>query len=145
MEPRDQLVMLNGLRFHYREWGQPGAPPLVLLHGFGAHARLWDTFARAVVEDFHIFALDQRGHGETDWAPAFSLDELVEDLAHFVDGLQFASVTLLGHSMGGGVAWQYAAQPPARVQRLVDLAAPLLPADPADSPSAAPPRLLDDQ
>src|SRR6188768_2119024 len=55
MEPRDQLVMLNGLRFHYREWGRPDAPPLVLLHGFGAHSRLWDTFARAAVEDFHIF------------------------------------------------------------------------------------------
>lgn len=119
MEPRDQLVMLNGLRFHYREWGRPDAPPLVLLHGFGAHARLWDPFARAVAGDFHIFALDQRGHGETAWADEYSADLMIGDLAAFVRALRLDHFALVGHSMGGRNAYGYAARHQEALTRLV--------------------------
>ena len=119
MEPRDQLVMLNGLRFHYREWGRPGAPPLVLLHGFGAHSRLWDLFARALVEHYHIFALDQRGHGETAWADEYSAELMIADLAAFVRALRLERFALIGHSMGGRNAYGYAAQHQQSLTRLV--------------------------
>jgi pimeloyl-ACP methyl ester carboxylesterase len=130
MEPRDQLVILNGLRFHYREWGQPDAPPLVLLHGFSAHSRLWDTFARAVVEHFHIFALDQRGHGETAWADEYSVDLMIADLAAFVRALRLDRFALIGHSMGGRNAYGYAAQYQETLTQLVlvDIA-PEIPAE----------------
>ena len=130
MEPRDQLVMLHGLRFHYREWGRPGAPPLVLLHGFGAHARLWDTFARAVAGDYRIFALDQRGHGETAWADAYSVDLMIADLVAFVRALRLDRFALVGHSMGGRNAYGYAAQHQETLTQLVlvDIA-PEIPAE----------------
>ncbi len=119
MEPHDQLVMLNGLRFHYREWGRPDAPPLVLLHGFSAHSRLWDTFARALVEQYHIFALDQRGHGETAWADAYSVDLMIADLDAFVRALGLDRFALIGHSMGGRNAYGYAAQHQEQLTQLV--------------------------
>lgn len=119
MEPHDQLVMLQGLRFHYREWGRPGAPPLVLLHGFGAHSRLWDTFARAVAGDYHVFALDQRGHGETAWADTYSVELMIADLVAFVRALRLDRFTLIGHSMGGRNAYGYAAQHQETLTQLV--------------------------
>ena len=130
MEPRDQLVMLHGLRFHYREWGRPDAPPLVLLHGFGAHARLWDTFARSVAEQYHVFALDQRGHGETAWADEYSVELMIADLVAFVRALRLDRFALVGHSMGGRNAYGYAARHQETLTRLVlvDIA-PEIPAE----------------
>jgi pimeloyl-ACP methyl ester carboxylesterase len=58
---RDETVELNGLRFHYRDWGNTGAQPLACLHGFTSHARSWDTFATAMRDRYRVLALDQRG------------------------------------------------------------------------------------
>lgn len=60
----DETTALNGLHFHYREWGDRAAPPLALLHGFTGNARHWDTFAQTVAARYRVLALDQRGHGE---------------------------------------------------------------------------------
>jgi predicted alpha/beta-fold hydrolase len=67
----DELIEMRGLRFHYRDWRpkRAGAPTLVLLHGFTGHARSWDAFADAMTDRYRVLALDQRGHGETAWAP----------------------------------------------------------------------------
>ncbi len=119
MEPQDQLVMLNGLRFHYRAWGAPDAPPLVLLHGYTSHARAWDTFARALAPHFRLYALDQRGHGETGWADDYSTERMVEDVAAFVRALRLDRFDLLGLSMGGRNAYGYAAQHQETLKRLV--------------------------
>src|SRR5438067_11391258 len=87
---RDETLMLNGLRFHYRGWGSPEAPPLVLLHGFTGNARHWDTLARAMADRCRVLALDQRGHGETDWAPDgdYMADRVHEDFAAFVEAVE---------------------------------------------------------
>lgn len=119
MEPRDQLVMLNGLRFHYRDWGEAEAPPLVLLHGYTSHARSWDTFARAMAEHFRVYALDQRGHGETGWTDDYSSERMVEDVGAFANALRLEKFDLLGLSMGGRNAYGYAARHPDRLTRLV--------------------------
>ena len=119
MEPQDQLVMLNGLRFHYREWRRPDAPPLILLHGYTSHARAWDTFARALAPHFHIYALDQRGHGETGWTDDYSSERMVEDVAAFVRALRLDRFDLLGLSMGGRNAYGYAARHQETLKRLV--------------------------
>lgn len=117
--PEDRYALLRGLRFRYREWPNPGKPPLVLLHGFTSHARSWDTFARAVQPGFHVYALDQRGHGETDWADEFSAEAMVEDVRAFVGCLGLGRFALLGLSMGGRNAYLYAARYRAEVERLV--------------------------
>jgi pimeloyl-ACP methyl ester carboxylesterase len=119
----DAFVNLNGLRFHYRDWPgpRPDAPVLVLLHGFTGHARSWDSFAEAMSRDYRVLALDQRGHGETEWAPPdrYGVDDQVADLAAFVAALGLERFTLLGLSMGGRNAIHYAGERPAALERLV--------------------------
>lgn len=119
--PADHALTLNGLRFNYREWPNPGAPALVLLHGFTGHARTWDTFASAMQPTYHVYALDQRGHGDTEWAKDGDYDgqRMVEDLAAFVAALGLESFTLLGLSMGGRCAFSYAGGQPKELSKLV--------------------------
>jgi pimeloyl-ACP methyl ester carboxylesterase len=116
---QDKTVTLNGLRFHYLDWGTPGAQALVLLHGFTSHAHSWDTFAEAMRAQYRVLALDQRGHGETEWATDYHALRRVEDLEAFVAALDLDRFALLGLSMGGRCAYQYAARNPERVERLV--------------------------
>lgn len=116
---RDKLVMLNGLRFHYRDWGNESAPPLVLLHGYTSHARSWDTFARDVSNHFRVYALDQRGHGETGWTDDYSAERMIEDVGAFARALRLTQFDLLGLSMGGRNAYGYAAQHQETLKRLV--------------------------
>ena len=119
VEVQDKTVTLNGLRFHYRDWDNPGAQPLVLLHGFTSHARGWDTVARAMRDRFRVLALDQRGHGETEWAADYAPERMVEDIDAFVRELGLRRFALLGLSMGGRNAYTYTALHPEEVERLV--------------------------
>lgn len=118
-DPQDRLAILNGLRFHYRDWGREDAPPLVLLHGYASHARTWDTFARALSPHFRIFALDQRGHGESAWTDDYSAERMIEDVAAFARALRLTTFDLLGLSMGGRNAYGYAARHQETLKRLV--------------------------
>jgi pimeloyl-ACP methyl ester carboxylesterase len=118
-QPLDRLVMLRGLRFHYLEWGNAAAPPLVLLHGYTSHAHSWDTFSRDLSEHFHIYALDQRGHGETAWTDDYSAERMIEDVDAFAKALRLSKFDLLGLSMGGRNAYGYAARQLDTLKRLV--------------------------
>lgn len=116
---RDEYALLNGLRFHYRDWGDAHARPLVLLHGYTGHARSWDSFASEMAKDYRVLALDQRGHGESAWADDYSPEAMVSDVAAFVSALRLREFDLLGLSMGGRNAYHYAATQPAGLARLV--------------------------
>jgi pimeloyl-ACP methyl ester carboxylesterase len=113
-------VEIGGLRFHYTDWGGDG-PPLVMLHGLSGHARTWDDTAAALSGRYRVLALDQRGHGDTDWAPEYGFAPMVQDLLGFLDALDLREVTLMGLSMGGIVSFVFAAAHPERVSRLVVL------------------------
>jgi pimeloyl-ACP methyl ester carboxylesterase len=118
---RARSVQVNGLTLQYAEWGPPEARPVVLLHGITGHARVWDTLAQALERDFRVLALDQRGHGDSE-APAdadYRVATMATDLAGFADALGLPRFALLGHSMGGRIAIAYAAEQPARVERLI--------------------------
>jgi pimeloyl-ACP methyl ester carboxylesterase len=118
---RDHTVLLHGTRFHYTEWGDSAAAPLILLHGVTGHARTWDDEARALSATWRVLALDQRGHGDSDPAPDgdYTTDTLCNDLAIFIDSLHLRQVSLVALSMGGRVAIAYAGRYPSRVSRLV--------------------------
>jgi pimeloyl-ACP methyl ester carboxylesterase len=119
----DELIEMRGLRFHYRDWPsrRDGAPDLVLLHGFTSHARSWDAFAEAMTDRYRVLALDQRGHGESDWAPAnsYGVADMADDLAAFVGALNISGFSLLGLSMGGMVTIEYAGRRPKELARAV--------------------------
>jgi len=119
----DELIELRGLRLHYRDWPskRAGAPTLVLLHGYTGHARSWDAFAEGMTDRYRVLALDQRGHGESAWAGAgnYAVVEMTEDLVAFAAAQRLSGFTLLGLSMGGMVAIDYAGRRPEALASLV--------------------------
>jgi pimeloyl-ACP methyl ester carboxylesterase len=119
----DELIEMRGLRFHYRDWPstRAGAPDLVLLHGYTGHARSWDAFAEAMTDRYRVLALDQRGHGETGWAAAehYGVEDMADDLEAFVQALGLSRFSLVGLSMGGMVAMEYAGRRPKELAALV--------------------------
>jgi pimeloyl-ACP methyl ester carboxylesterase len=130
VEVQDKTVTLSGLRFHYRDWPNQGARPLVVLHGFTGHARSWDTFAAAMQEKYWVLAPDQRGHGETEWAQDYGPDRMVEDVDAFVRALELPKFVLFGLSMGGRNAYGYASTHPHTLGKLVivDIGPEIVPA-----------------
>lgn len=115
----DHTIELPGVALHYREAGDPGAPALVLLHGLMDDAREWDKIAPMLAERYHVFALDQRGHGESGRPGAYSYELMSDDLKAFADALSLGRFTLIGHSMGGMVAFLFGELWPERLERLV--------------------------
>jgi pimeloyl-ACP methyl ester carboxylesterase len=106
-------LYLNNLRFHYLHWNlDHGDRPIVLLHGLASNARIWELVAPYLAEQgFRIFALDQRGHGLTDKPDSeYSFSAFRSDLLAFLDACQLENPVLVGHSWGGMVALDYAAQ-----------------------------------
>jgi esterase len=119
MQVQDKTITLNGLRFHYRDWGDPSNSPLIVLHGFLGHARMYDPLGQVMSERYRVLALDQRGHGETEWASAYGPDLVFDDVASFVERLGLSQVSILGYSFSGPIGYTYAARYPERVDRLV--------------------------
>lgn len=120
-DSHDRFVKVNGVILHYLEWEGRKEPPMLLLHGATGHAHLWDAFAPAFTDSYRVIALDQRGHGESQWAspPAYRAEDYVADLTEFIDALGLREITLVGHSMGALHATIYAGTYPDRVRRLV--------------------------
>lgn len=123
MEPtHDGFVQLPGLRLHYDAWRGDG-PVVVALHGTSLHGRVWSWLADVLVPGFALVGLDQRGHGDSDVAPAgqYTVDWYARDLAGFIDAMGWSRVSFVGSSLGTRVALQYAAENPQRVDRMVFL------------------------
>ena len=118
--PTSNFITVNGVKLRYLDWGTEGLPPMVCLHGHTGQARIWDEFADAMRGSYHVYALDQRGHGESARAAdGYARDRFVEDLAAFADALGLERFTLSGLSMGGWHSMLYAADNPERVERIV--------------------------
>jgi pimeloyl-ACP methyl ester carboxylesterase len=142
---QDKFIAVNGLQLHYVEWGSPGNPALVLLHGFQSNAHTWDTFSQAMADSYHVLALDQRGHGDTSWAPDgdYAPAASVSDIIGFITALRLAPAVVIGHSMGGRHAAMVAAEHPEKVRKvvIVDTAAEFPPAMRSQQPAPeAPPQ-----
>lgn len=96
------------LRIHFRDWGNPEAPPVIVVHGLRDHSHSFDGLARALADRFRVFALDLRGHGDSETTPYYSFGHFVLDLHNLVRALRIARPVLIGHSMGGEVVAHYA-------------------------------------
>jgi pimeloyl-ACP methyl ester carboxylesterase len=92
---------------------------VVLVHALGETSADWAPVAEALAPEHHVYALDLRGHGASDWPGAYTIEQLTADLAAFIDALGLGRVTLVGHSVGAPPAYLYAARHPERVARLV--------------------------
>src|SRR5256712_9875438 len=129
---RRRFVEIDGLRLSFLEWGIAGCPVICFLHGGSAHAHWFDLVAPAFVDRFHVIALDQRGHGESQWAapPAYATENFSADLLGVIDAFGWRRVALIGHSMGGHNAMSFSAWHPDRVSALVIVdSRPAIPTD----------------
>jgi pimeloyl-ACP methyl ester carboxylesterase len=119
LRPLDRDLLVNGSRLHLLDWGGEGRTPLLLLHGFTGHAHAWDTLSIALQPHFHVYALDQRGHGDSDPADTYGAVAAFDDLGGVVDQLGLTALVLVGLSMGGRNAMYFTAKRPDLVQKLV--------------------------
>ena len=99
-EPTSRFVTVGDLRLHYLDFGGDG-PPLVFSHATGFHAWLWLPYARRFTRRFRVFALDHRGHGESDKpATGYRWEQFGIDFAGFLEALDLDEVRAVGHSKG---------------------------------------------
>ena len=102
MEPESKFIEANGLRFHYLDWGNPDAPDLMMTHGVGLCAQIWNHAARDLSRDYHVMSLDLRGHGDTDKpGVGYTFQQLGEDVALVIQALGLKRPYAVGHSAGG--------------------------------------------
>jgi len=119
--PTSHWYVSQRLRLHYADWGNPDAPPLVLVHGGRDHCRSWDWVAEQLRHDWHVIAPDLRGHGDSQWSPDgnYAIEALVYDLAQLIHQRDRLPVTIVAHSLGGNVALRYTGLYPDNVAKLV--------------------------
>lgn len=117
----EQYIVSSGLRLRFLERGPVSGRPMVLLHGTGDNAHTWDILVPHLTPHFRVIALDQRGHGRSDWAvpPAYRCRDYLQDLTTAIHSLGLEGIILLGHSMGALHASLYAALNPGRVAALI--------------------------
>jgi len=121
MEARSLRVpVADGLELQVLEWSTEGVP-LVLLHGHGNEAHLWDDFVPCIAPHYRVIAVDQRGHGDSDWDPEgrYDTEYMVADLEALTDALGIERFVLVGFSMGGRVSMSFAGLHPERLAGLV--------------------------
>lgn len=119
--PTSRIFFSQRLRLHYVDWGNPDAPPLILLHGGRDHCRNWDWVAERLRHDWHVIAPDLRGHGDSEWSRTgqYNMAGYIYDLAQLVHQQKLAPVTIVSHSLGGNITLRYAGIYPDAVKKLV--------------------------
>ena len=118
--PEDHHTIVGAMRFHYLDWGGNGHP-ILFLHGGGINAHTWDVVCLMLRERYHCIALDQRGHGDSEWSPAidYGVATQVGDVEGFIEKLGLANPVLVGQSMGGLNSIAYAISHSAKMKGLV--------------------------
>ena len=118
---RSRNIVLRQLRFHFLEWGAPDAPPIVLLHGGHQSAHSWDLVSLHLAQHFRVLALDQRGHGDSEWTRdvTYSNHEMSLDAEAFIAALGLRRPVLMGHSMGGRNSMLLTRRDPSLLRALV--------------------------
>ena len=119
--PDSHHVILRGMRFHYLDWGTRGRPPMLFLHGGGLNVHTWDLVCAALKSERHCLALDQRGHGDSEWSPVmdYATESHAEDLDAFVSHRGLDRFVLVGMSLGGANALAWAGRHSDRLAALV--------------------------
>ena len=119
--PQSHDVQIGRMRLHYLDWGNKHLPPMVFLHGGALNAHTWDLVSLALRDEYRCIALDQRGHGDSDWSPDadYSMSAQLADTKGFVDHLGLDRFILVGMSLGAINSLAFAIAHPERLNALV--------------------------
>jgi esterase len=119
--PQSHDVQIGRMRLHYLDWGNKHLPPMVFLHGGALNAHTWDLVCLALRDEYRCIALDQRGHGDSDWSPDadYSMSAQLADTKGFVDTLGLDKFILVGMSLGAINSLAFAIAHPDRLNALV--------------------------
>jgi pimeloyl-ACP methyl ester carboxylesterase len=117
---KDEWVEVNGVRLHYQDWGRREGPVILMLHGLTQQSHTFDHVAARLAARFRCLALDVRGRGRSDWAPAetYGIPQYVDDVAKLLAVLRLPEVHVLGTSMGGLIGLTLAGVAPNAVSSL---------------------------
>ena len=105
------------MALNYKEYGK--GIPLVILHGLLGMLDNWHSFSKKLAEDYWIIAVDQRNHGKSFWSDDFSYPLMSVDLYEMIHELELTDPIVMGHSMGGKTAMQFAHDYPNHIEKLV--------------------------
>jgi esterase len=137
--PQDRFVTVNGLRIHYLDWGGEGKQPLILLHGIGRVAHTFDHLAPHFMPNYHVLAVDMRGHGDSGWDSkgAYLVEDYAKDIEGMAAQLKLRNIVIWGNSTGGRVAQVFASLHPDLVAAVIsEDVGPERPREIADSGTA---------
>ena len=141
MNPCSRYVHCNGIKHHYLEWGDASSPPLLMVHATGLCSHAWTPIAEGLASDFHVLALDQRGHGDTDQSNrGYSFELVGEDVASVIEALGLRRLRVVGHSSGGLATLIAASLLKCRISKVC-----LVETRVGESPSNAPPGELQER
>ena len=115
----DEVVETARLRMFVRSAGTTDAPPVVLLHALGETSASWSDVVPLLSGRVRTYSVDQRGHGRSEWTGPYSIDGLADDVAALLDAFALERAHVVGHSLGGVVAYVLAERHPGRVASLV--------------------------
>lgn len=123
MSPESRTFTSQRLQLHFLVWGDESNPPLLLIHGTRDHAWSWRRTAEALADRYCVYAPDLRGHGDSGWATGgeYSIIDYALDLHALGEAIGRAPYTIVAHSLGGGVALQYAGAFPEKVSRIITI------------------------
>lgn len=119
--PTSHSYFSQRLRLHYLDWGNAGAPHLLLIHGSQDHCHNWDWTAERLCRDYHVVVPDLRGHGDSEWVRGspYGMLDYVHDIAQLVEQAELDPVHVIGHSAGGSIACLFAGVFPEKVASLI--------------------------
>jgi pimeloyl-ACP methyl ester carboxylesterase len=120
-QPPSTFIDVGGTRAHVRDEGKPDAMPLVLIHGSLGSLHMWEGWVDALKDRYRLISVDLPGHGLTGAWPRgdYSIEAYTDFIEVLADTLHLDRFAIAGHSMGGAVAWSFAATRPERISHLI--------------------------
>jgi pimeloyl-ACP methyl ester carboxylesterase len=119
----EHFIEIAGLKLRLQDYGSAGKPAMLCLHGGAANAHWYDFVAHGFTADYHVCAVDLRGHGDSQWetspAPNYGYQRHAADVNELAEKLDLRDFVLVGHSMGGMIGSIYSATYPGRVKAFV--------------------------